>query len=249
SGASMTPEHPVAVVVGLFVAYMLVVGVLWKVTGTRYDALADSRAHVVRGIILPIGVGALLLAIATTWLGWWDLALFGDGRFGPTWALIVPAIMAVVVVANIVTIDFRSPKADVIPFLVIGTLLVGFSEELLSRGLLVVGLRQGGASELVVWLATSTLFALLHAMNALFGQSVKMTVTQIVFAFVAGTAFYVTFMTTGSLLVAMILHALWDLGALGIKATGAQQKPAIGLLAFGSYAAALVSVWFVIGVL
>ena len=54
----MTIDQPVWVAVGLFVAYMAVVGLAWRATGTRYDALVDSREHVVRGIILSIGLGA-----------------------------------------------------------------------------------------------------------------------------------------------------------------------------------------------
>jgi hypothetical protein len=45
---------------------MLAVGALWRVTGTRFDALVDSREYIVRGIILPIGIGAIFLALATT---------------------------------------------------------------------------------------------------------------------------------------------------------------------------------------
>ena len=56
-------DHPAVTAIGIFVAYMVLVGVIWQVTGTRYDALVDSRAHVLRGIVLPIGLGALLLAI------------------------------------------------------------------------------------------------------------------------------------------------------------------------------------------
>lgn len=236
----------IAISVGVFVAYMAIVGVLWRVTGTRYDALVDSRAHVVRGIILPIGVGGLFLAVATTWLGWWDLALFEPARSSATWALIIPVLVAVVAVLTIVTIDFRSAAAKRLPLILVGTLLVGFAEELASRGVLLVGLREGGASEWVVWLVTSLLFALLHGMNALVGQSVQVTITQILMAFAAGTAFYISLMTTGTLLVPMLLHALWDFGTLGHLATDSPQKPAVGLLGLGTFALALVVVGFVI---
>lgn len=232
--------------VGVFVAYMVIVGGLWRLTGTRYDALVDTRAHVVRGIILPIGVGALFLAGVTSWLGWWDLALFEPARSSATWALAIPALVAVVALLTIGTIDFRSPAASRLPLILVGTLLVGFAEELASRGVLLVGLREGGANEWVVWLVTSALFALLHGMNALFGQSVQLTMTQILMAFAAGTAFYISLMTTGTLLVPMLLHALWDFGTLGHLATDSPQKPAVGLLGLGTFALALVAVGFVI---
>jgi hypothetical protein len=43
-------DYPAYVAVGVLVAYMVLVGVIWRVTGTRYDALVDSRAHVLRGL-------------------------------------------------------------------------------------------------------------------------------------------------------------------------------------------------------
>jgi membrane protease YdiL (CAAX protease family) len=242
----MATDQPVLVALGVFVVYMLIVGVIWRVTGTRYDALVDSREHVVKGIVVPIGVGALFLVVATTWLGWWSDALFEGSRSGPTWALIVPVLFGLVALINIGSIDFRAPQARLLPLLLVGTLLVGFAEELVTRGLLVVGLRDGGANEWVVWLVTSILFGLLHAMNALFGQSVKVTVTQIVAAFAAGTVLYVSLMVTGTLIVGMILHALWDFGTLGILATERQQKPVAGLLAMLTFVAGLVAVGFVI---
>ena len=109
-----------------------------------------------------------------------------------------------------------------------------------------VGFRDAGLSEWVVWLVTSVLFALLHAMNAFYGQSARTTAIQMVMSFLAGTVLYVTRMTTGTLLVAMLLHALWDFGTLGILATGAAQKRVAGLLALVTFAAGLVSVGFVV---
>ena len=158
----------------------------------------------------------------------------------------MPALFAAVAVINIATIDYRSPQAKLLPLVLVGCLFVGFAEELATRGLLVVGLRQGGSGELAVWLITSVLFSLLHAMNALFGQSVQATLTQLATAFFAGTALYVTLMTTGTLIVGMVLHALWDFGTLGILATDAKQTTPAGVLALVTFAAALASVWFVI---
>ena len=242
----MTLSQPVLVVIGIFLAYTALVAVLWKVTGTRYDALVESRSTILRGIVLSIGVGGAFLAIITTWLGWWDLTVFEDSRTGPAWVLIVPALFGVVALVNIASFDFRSPKARLLPWILLGTLLVGFAEELVSRGILVVGFRQAGWSELAVWLVSSILFGLLHAINVLFGQSGKTTIAQIVFAFVAGTALFVTLVSTGTLIVGMVLHALWDFGTLGVTATGGKQKPLAGLLSLVTYAAALVSIWFVL---
>jgi membrane protease YdiL (CAAX protease family) len=236
----------VFVPIAILVVYLIVVGVIWRVTGTRYDALVDTREHVIKGIVLPIGLGAVFLAIATTWLGWWRPALVQDPRSGPWWALVVPMLFAAVAALNIATIDYRSAKARILPLVFLGTLLVGFAEEMATRGLPVVGFRQAGLSEWAVWLLTSLLFALLHGMNAFFGQSVRDTVVQMLMSFLAGTVLYVTRMTTGTLIVAMLLHALWDFGTLGVQATDAKQKPLAGALALVTMVASLVAVAFVV---
>lgn len=241
----MTVSNPQYVVLGVFVAYMVLVGVIWKVNRVDYATIGEGADNIRRGIVIPIGAGAALLAIATTVLGAWHDVLFEDARSGPNWALVVPVLFGLAALSNTVTIDF-SAKAAALPMLALGTLLVGFSEEVVSRGLLVVGGREAGWSPTTVYLVSTIAFALLHGMNVFFGQSLKATITQIAIAFAAGSALYVTRLTTGTLLVGIVLHALWDFGGLGVNATGRQPKPLTGLLSLATYAAGLAVIWFVI---
>lgn len=84
---------------------------------------------------------------------------------------------------GLTSINFRSPRARLLPLLGAGTLIVGFAEELLCRGLLIVGPRDGGWTEVAVFLVSTALFALLHGVNMFFGQSARTTVVQIAVAF------------------------------------------------------------------
>ena len=115
--------------------------------------------------------------------------------------------------------------------LAVGCALVGFSEEFLTRGLMIVGFR-GTLTEPWVWFLSSACFGLLHGLNVFFGQSVGATVWQIGFAFVLGTAFYVTRRLTGLLVVTMVIHAVWDFGALGIDHAGADPSLITALLQY-----------------
>jgi membrane protease YdiL (CAAX protease family) len=237
--------QPTLIALAAFVAYVAVVGIVWRATGTHYDHLVDTRSTVLRGIVLPIGLGGLLLAAVTTWQGWWS-AVLSPAATGPAWVWVVPALWLLVALLNISSIDWRATGARLLPLIVIGVVLVGFAEELAARGILVVGLRDSGATELVVWLVSSGLFALLHGLNAFFGQSARTTLIQMVMSFFAGTALFVTVMVSGSLLLAMALHALWDLGTLGIAATGGTQKRLAGLVGLVMFATAAVAVGFVV---
>jgi len=242
----MTVSNPQYVVIGIFLAYTVLVAVLWKVNKVDYNTIGDTVRNAQRGIVVPIGAGAVLLVVATTVLGAWHDSLFEAERSTATWALFVPVLFGVVALINTSTIGFRAPQAEVLPWLALGTLLVGFSEEMVTRGIMVVGLREAGWSPVTVYLVATILFAVLHGINVLFGQSLQQTVVQIVMAFAAGSALYVTRLTTGNLVVGMLLHALWDFGTLGIGATKQQQKPIAGLLGLATMAAGLVTVWFVV---
>ena len=61
-----------------------------------------------------------------------------------------------------------------------------------------------------VWVFSGVIFGLLHVPNAFFGQSAKDTAVQMVFAFAVGLTYYVTRRISGTLIVTMVLHALWD---------------------------------------
>lgn len=235
-----------AIAVGLLVAYMAVVAGLWLVLGVDYETVADSADNAWRGIVIPVGAGAVFLGAAASWLGWWRPALFEAHRSGPRWAIAVPILVGILALAGVAGIDFGADVGSLLTVLALGVLLVGFSEELLTRGLMLVGFR-GGVSERVAWLATSALFGLLHGINVLFGQSVGSTVRQMVLAFCIGSALYVSRMVTGTLLVPMVLHAIWDFGSLGTEGTDGDPVPGVGLLTWPLIIVALVAAWKITG--
>ena len=123
---------------------------------------------------------------------------------------------------------------------------MGFAEAVVTRGLLVVGLREAGWSSVTVYLVSTALFSVLHSINALFGQSMKVTLTQMVMTVLAGTALYITRLSTGTLAVGILAHALWDFGTLGITTTKSQQKPLAGVVAFVMFGISMVAIWFVL---
>lgn len=239
----MTVSNPALTAFVVFAAYLVLVTVMWRVNHVEYARIAESRDRVLRGIVVPIGLGAALLAVAVTVLGWWRPVLFDDGRTGPAWALVVPALFLVAGLVMLTCVGWRSENRSLLPLLAIGVLLVGFAEEVATRGVLVVGLRDAGWSEGAVFLGSTVAFALLHGLNALFGQPLKLTLLQIGTAFLAGSVLYMTRLSTGTLLVGIVLHALWDFGTLGTVATRGTLKPVVALLAFASYLLALVALW------
>lgn len=191
--------------------YMVVVFTVWAATGLKYDEVGDTLENVQKGIVLSMVLGAVYLAAVTTFLGWWKPAIHEPRKVGSRWMWLIPALLLLGAVGNLSFTKWGEIDgvAGYALWLAIGTLFVGFNEELLTRGLAVVGGR-GSMHEKWVWVFSGGIFAVLHAPNALFGQSATGTVQQMVFAFAIGLTYYVVRRVSGTLIVTMALHAVWD---------------------------------------
>lgn len=197
------------ITIGLTVGYMAIVAVVWVVVGLDYDEVGSTTATVVEGIVVPVAIGAVFLAAATSFLGWWGPALREDQR-APKWVWAVPVLMFLPGLGFLLGGAGEADRsAGFLLALGIGCLLVGFSEEMLTRGTGLVGLR-GGLGEALSWFFSCLIFGLIHALNALFGQSLGSTVQQIVIAFLAGSVLYLTRLVSGTLVACMLLHAWID---------------------------------------
>jgi membrane protease YdiL (CAAX protease family) len=222
------PRPSLAWVIGI--GYAILFLILEKIMGVGYDVIGSTTHNIIRGIVIPLVVGTIVLAVVTTALGWWrpvlrELPDAAPPR-PPRWLLAVPVL---VFIGTLVGIDYGNlgnMGGAMIMWLAIGTAMVGFTEEITYRGLAVVGFR-GGYSEVKVWLFSSILFGLLHGVNLVLGQAAVPTIRQVIFAFVLGSVFYSIRRITGTIIIPMVLHALWDFGSfsqIAGKATGVAGK-------------------------
>lgn len=197
----------------IYLGYIAVVFTVQLASGVRYDELGESGSNLFFGAGLSLIIATVLLALTTTLLGWWRPALF-DRHRSVRWPIIAPILMAVALVFNLISTDWGAfDGAFLAAALVI--ILVGFTEEITTRGLLLTGLRSR-LGEGWVWFLTSALFGAMHLLNAT-GQALGATVQQVVFAFIAGTVFYILRRVTGTLVWAMVLHGLWDFSTFALS--------------------------------
>jgi membrane protease YdiL (CAAX protease family) len=197
----------------VFVGYVAVVYVVQGLFGVPYDELGESGSNLFWGAGVSLIVGAILLAITTTLLGWWGPALFERQR-SVRWPIIAPILLAVALVFNLLSTDWGSYDGAFFGASLV-LLLVGFTEEITTRGLLLTGLRSR-LNEWWVWFLSTALFGLMHLLNAVTGQAIGPTLQQVAFAFIAGTTLYILRRTTGSLIWAMVLHGLWDFSTFAV---------------------------------
>jgi hypothetical protein len=218
------PRPSLAWAIGI--GYGILFLVLEMIIGIDYDKIGTTTDTIIKGVVVPVAIGTLVLVVATTLLGWWRPVLRElptDPARPPRWLLAVPILVFVATLLGIDYGNLGNMGAAMIGWLALGTALVGFSEEITYRGLALVGFR-GGYSEVKVWLFTSLLFGLLHGVNLILGQGAVPTIRQFFFAFVLGSVFYAIRRISGTIVVVMVLHALWDFGSFSHvagKATGA----------------------------
>ncbi|MCB0827269.1 MAG: CPBP family intramembrane metalloprotease [Solirubrobacterales bacterium] len=220
-------------VLAIFVAYGIYLIITFALSGVDYDQIGDSTENVLRAVVVPVGIGSALLALLTGRLRWWEAAIRERSPAGPRWLLVVPGLMLLIAVLNLVDNGVGDNSFGFLVVLAIGVCFVGFSEELLTRGLMLVGFR-GSLSETWVWFLTSLLFGVLHGINIIAGQAVDDTLQQIGFAFAFGSVLYLTRRVAGTLIVCMVIHATWDFSVFAVESgstvTTTDTAPGIGQL-------------------
>jgi uncharacterized protein len=90
------------------------------------------------------------------------------------------------------------------------TILVGFSEELMFRGIVLKGaLPELGMGRAI--LLSSVLFALLHAVNVLALLPLPNMLMQLVLTFIFGLVIACAALRVNSLVPVIVFHTLWDM--------------------------------------
>jgi CAAX protease family protein len=194
--------------IAAYLSYVVVIVAVNLIGGVDYDELTDNTENLLKGVILPVGIGGLVTIGFATRYGWWGLAL-RERPAGPRWLLVVPLLVVLGCVAGAVETPWDDFGTDLLVMLVVATAMVGFAEELTTRGVLLVGLR-GRFRELWVWAISTGLFAAMHSLNFVSGQPLDKTAAQVAATFFIGTALYASRRITGLLVVPMALHFLWD---------------------------------------
>ncbi len=210
-GVRVAPSPKVALLV--FVGYLATVVVAQQLFGGDIDFgdVAANASNTRDLVALPVGCAALYLTIVTSVLGWWRPAIFEPMRLQlGRWVWAIPVLAIVFPLADVLRSDHRGEFTSTHWWwLGIGIALVGYSEELMTRGLLLVGFRSEWR-EKRVFLGTTLLFALMHGLNIISGQDVGTTIKQMLGVIPMAILFYIVRRVTGSLVWSMVVHALVD---------------------------------------
>lgn len=203
-------------------------GAGWVATMIAPDAvkadLLSSVSSVFFHLTFGLIVGAVVLIVFLSVTGWWR-DLFGRQPIGGSrWMWTAVIIIVTPIVLRLFGIDYSRYPSGVVALVFATGLLIGFVEEVLTRGIAVKMLRDAGHSEWVVAAVSSLVFAFMHSIN-LFSGAAPLVVAIIVFyAFGFGVLMYLSMRVSGFLIVAIVLHSLTD--PTTILATGGLDETA-----------------------
>ena len=211
---SLRPTRPAGwpVLLGFFVVHTTVwIALVRLVPGddfVDYDDLGALGTPWMRQFVIAL-LAVLALQVAFVGrLGWWDDVL--RERMPARWWMWFPVALVVLAALGTLAADGLSDApAHYWVGMTLTMVLVGTTEELSFRGILLVGARRL-VDERRAWLVSSALFGLFHLPNAILGQSVALSIRQVVMTAVTGSAFYCLRRAGRHLLLCIVLHAAYD---------------------------------------
>ncbi|MFE4713580.1 CPBP family intramembrane glutamic endopeptidase [Paenibacillus sp. NPDC056722] len=206
--------------------YSAVFYAIFVLNGVDYPRVGESEQTLLLWYVLPLSGGAVLTITMVTLYGWWRPSLVEKRRLSG-WTMTLPIIMMVIAIVNMLIGDFTRITPLMWLYLIVGSILVGFNEDMINRGQLIVALRSR-FSETGVWLLATAMFAVFHLPNIFLGIGV-VALYQVMIAFGLGSIFYLARRSTGSLVSAMLLHGLWDFS--NFATNGSSSYPIAGALA------------------
>jgi uncharacterized protein len=195
----------------LVVGYLLVVQMLPRLTASTAPGYVTYRSinDIFQHPVVAGAAGLLIGASAVTYLRWWRPVMRESHRT-PRWTWVFPAVLVVAIAAGTSYPNLANKGLAFTLSLLLAAMLIGASEEIMFRGIGIVTFRGAGLSEGWVALCSCAIFGLAHATN-MFVEGAG-ALLQVLVTTVAGYFFYLARRATGTLLVPIVIHSLWDFG-------------------------------------
>lgn len=191
-------------------------------------AAPTSVDGLVRAMVVPVGLGIVFVLAVLTYMGAWQ-RIFVDSFPVRRWVLAVPITLLVTVLVITHYTGLAEKGLTFALLLLVATLMVGFGEELLFRGIGVTIFRDNGFSEFKVGLWTTIAFGVAHGSN-IFTAGVG-ALLQVILTSATGLLFYLVMRSTGALLMAALVHGLWDFAVLSTQVNPDAPSPLTNLSA------------------
>jgi hypothetical protein len=237
ASARFTPSIRNAVLMLLPALFLL--PVLSHLLKVDYDVIADSTRNILLGIVPMVGI-SLAWGLYISRRAGWSTAIWSKQTPGlPRVLWLIPLFWFAMCGARLWVTPWASFDVVYYAVLAVATLMVGFNEELLFRGILAHGARGTGRwTEARVLLVSAAGFGLFHLPNVLAGQALGPTLIQVGYASVMGIALYAAMRVSGTIMLPIAMHALWDFSTFSAK--GAEMPTVLSLVVFAMLVATVL---------
>ncbi len=210
AGPSYRIKPSIPVAIGVVITYAVLFLGVGVSSGIKYADWFDTTHNAYRTAVLGLVVGSVFL-IAFLAYARWDI-LWKDPERLPMspllWTLV--GLFVAVTVVRFAGVAYSEMSGSLILAIVVASILVGFAEETLFRGIFLRAMREGNRPEGQAALWTAVAFGLFHLPNAFMGVG-AVAVLQVFLAAGSGLTLYVFRRFSTLIVVAMVAHGAWDM--------------------------------------
>jgi uncharacterized protein len=202
---------PWIVSLAVLIVWMVIVfgGAILQAGGTTSLEELVSKHLVYSFVVAPI----FLLAIIA-YAGWWrEVGLQFEGSINNLKVLVMPSLAVIVIWA--IAFSRGLPWGRTLTIVGANTLLVGFSEEIMFRGILFYGSQSSFGFRWAVAI-TAAIFGLIHVLNVLTTGKPKQAVEQAFLATLFGFWIVALRVHLNTIIPLIVIHWLWDFGIFAV---------------------------------
>ena len=201
-----------AISLAALVGWLLITVVTGQIRSGGHGQLSDA---VSRGLGWPFLLAVLLLFAVVAWQRWRDIGL---NKLASARSLLLTWLPLLYIVVGLgLAVVFGLPPVGVLLWVLFNSLLVGLSEELMFRGVLLQAFRHTVSIWPAVWLTTLA-FGAIHMLNVFLTGDLRAASIQSVAAALSGLLFIALRLRTGSLWPCIVIHGLWDFATFTLAA-------------------------------
>ena len=163
-------------------------------------------------------VASVFILAVVLWQGWRDVGL---NRWADARGWLLSWLPMLYILGGLALAAFLGmPPLSMLSLILLNCMLVGFSEELMFRGVILQAFRQVMSIRSAV-LLTSLAFGAVHSLNVFVTGDLKAALIQSTAAFLSGLMFIALRLRTGTLWTPIIVHGLWDFATFALGAASA----------------------------
>jgi len=195
---------PVSMVILTIWLFIVVGGGLLQVKGqpTQLSELIKNQ------IMFNVLVAIVFLIVVITLFKWWSQVGWKYPDNLQNLRLLWPPVV-VLVFLLLTVINTGLPSTKVLMLVIVNTLMVGISEELMFRGILFHGASSSFGIWRAVWI-TAIIFGSIHTLNSLITGNFWASTLQALFAATFGIWTVALRVRLNTILPVIVIHWLWD---------------------------------------